>query len=112
MKNLRILVVEDDSDVRRLIVQALGRSDHFADGCGDAVTALEHLRREEYDVLLTDLVMPGASGLELLVEARRDRPLLRCIVMSGHDRVEDAGREVVWLTKPIDLDALDAALDM
>jgi len=111
MKSLRVLLVDDDSDGRGAIMRALGQSQHVAKECRDADDALAHLRSADYDVLLTDLVMPGISGLELIAVARRDRPDLRCIVMSGHERVAEADAHVVWLTKPIQLDSLFDALE-
>jgi DNA-binding NtrC family response regulator len=59
-------------------------------------------------VLLTDLVMPGMSGLELIRAARTTHPSLRCLVMTGHPSSDEP--DVEWIAKPIDLDQLLAHL--
>jgi two-component SAPR family response regulator len=66
--------------------------------------------------LLTDLVLPGISGRELLNKVRRRHPHIRCIAMSGYaegspDRRVDLPPEVVFLPKPFTRDALLRALD-
>ena len=81
-----MLVVEDEDDVRALVVrhlESLGYEVQSASGGLDALTAVE-LRTRPFDVLLTDVVMPGMRGPELAGEIRRRHPGTRVIFMSGY----------------------------
>jgi CheY-like chemotaxis protein len=106
----RILVVDDDDCTRDVLARLLVAEGHTADTCETGREALERLGAAPYDVLLTDLVMDGMSGLELTSSARALYPDLRCVVMSGHPRAPEASDAVGWVTKPIDIDVLLAAL--
>jgi len=50
--------------------------------------------------------MPSGSGLDLVDEAMRLYPALRCVIMSGHPRAAEAASAVTWLDKPLDIDQL------
>ena len=63
---MRVLVVDDEADIRRLMTHALTAQGIRVDTAGDGAAALAQLRREAYDVLLLDVLMPDASGIELL----------------------------------------------
>src|SRR5205823_3589809 len=80
---LRVWLVDDDASIRWVLERAL-RSDGMAPRAFEAAEpALDALRRESPDVLITDIRMPGASGLELLRRIRDARPALPVIVMTG-----------------------------
>jgi PAS domain S-box-containing protein len=81
-----VLLVEDDPGVREAAARALRKGGYrvlAADGPGAAVTALS-AESEPPALLVTDVVMPGANGPELVEELRRDRPGLRVLFLSGH----------------------------
>jgi CheY-like chemotaxis protein len=105
---LRILVVDDDPNSRDGLTELLIDEGHAVEACKAAVRALAHLETGPYDVLLTDLVMPGMSGLELIRTARITYPQLRCFVMTGHAPSDEP--DVQWIAKPIDIDLLLASL--
>jgi CheY-like chemotaxis protein len=105
---LRILVVEDDANSREALAMLLSDAGHIVEECANGRVALSKLSAGDYDVLLTDLVMPGMSGLELVNAARASAPRLRCVIISGQAPIEDA--PVLWLGKPLDVDALLAVL--
>jgi len=107
---LRILVVDDDDTTLKVVSRFLAHEGHLVQASSDAAAALELLRAEPFDVLLTDLVMPVMSGLELAVAARQLRPELRVVVMSGQTRTADAAEHIVWLDKPIDIEQLLALM--
>jgi PAS domain S-box-containing protein len=79
-----VLVVEDQVPVRKVIVAMLRRNGYQVVEAADAPTALDLASAEEYDLLLTDIVMPGLSGRDLVAELRRQRPLQRVLYMSGY----------------------------
>jgi DNA-binding NtrC family response regulator len=109
--SLRILIVDDDASSRKVLQRLLTREGHAAEECESAAHGLERLRSAEWDVLITDLVMPEMGGLELIGVARVHRPALRCFIMSGHLRVEGLPDDVVWIQKPLDVDWLLDALE-
>lgn len=84
----RILVVDDDATIRRFLTRLLTRHDYVVDEVEDGRQALSLFRRQEYDVLLTDLCMPGMDGFEL-IDRTRDIPIPK-IVLTGMGTVQDA----------------------
>jgi CheY-like chemotaxis protein len=111
---LSLLVVEDDPAFRELLkefLEARGCSVALADGGGPA---LEELVRRHFDVVLTDLVLPGASGWDVARAAKTAAPGTAVIVMSGDLSPADqraAGQHAdAALTKPIDLVTLSRVI--
>lgn len=85
MRNLRsrILLVEDELSVRTSMSLVLIELGYTVQLVEDGFSALEEIRREMPNILLTDLNMPGMSGFELLSLVRQQFPMLRTIAMSG-----------------------------
>jgi len=110
-----ILVVEDDKDLRAYLVEALRNLDYRVVSAQDAVAALgviEHAANR-IDLMLTDVVMPGMNGRELAEQARKIRPDLKVLFMSGYSRnaVVHQGRvdpDVQLIQKPVSLQDLAA----
>lgn len=71
MKKNRVLVVEDENDIRELIVLHLSREGHEVESCGNGQEALNLLEKNEYDLLVLDWMLPEKSGLEITKAARR-----------------------------------------
>lgn len=105
---LRILVVDDDHNSCEGLAELLGDEGHAVEAYRTPTRALTALEAAAYDVLLTDLVMPGMSGLELVRAAQRLCPELRCFVMTGRAPKDEP--EIQWIAKPIDFDMLLATL--
>ncbi len=78
-----ILVVDDEEPVRRLIKTLLGLRDYHIAHAEDAREALEIMSREQFDVLLTDHMMPGETGLDLILEVNRLYPDTVKILLTG-----------------------------
>ncbi len=105
----KILIIEDDQDVARLIGIRLRGEGHELAFAGDAVTATTAARRERPDVILLDIGLPGGDGL-LVLQRLRDLAQLALtpvIVISGQDpgSMRDAALQagaVAYLTKPPD----------
>jgi two-component system response regulator AtoC len=103
----RILVVDDEEGVRSFLAEALEDAGHSVAQAGDGDDAAERLRREPFDLLITDLRMPGIHGLELVRRARAEHPALPVIVLTAHGTV-DSAVEVMrlgafdYLEKPIE----------
>lgn len=113
---MRLLLVEDKDSFRRLLVQALEGTSWEVQAVGDPTAALAFLQACAFDVLVTDLRLPGFSGLELLQRAKRLQPGLRVLLMSAFGEPQDIVEAVHWgaddfLPKPFDLDRFQAVLD-
>lgn len=111
----RILVVEDDRMVRRALVEWLGISGHTTSEAESASAALGLLDREKPDLVLSDVRMPGLSGLELLERLRVLDPDLPVVLITGHGDVPLAVAAMRlgahdFITKPYDPDHLAAII--
>jgi CheY-like chemotaxis protein len=83
----RILVVDDDDQVRSLIARLLLRQGYQVVEASDGAQALRLFRDDPADLIITDLIMPGREGIETIAELRRDCPGVKIIAMSGGGRV-------------------------
>jgi DNA-binding NtrC family response regulator len=111
---MRLLLVEDKDSFRRLLVQALGPAWEVT-AVGDPAAALAALTEAPFEILVTDLRLPGMSGLELLKAAKRMRPALRAVLMSAFGEPRDIVEAMRWgaddfLPKPFDLDQFEQVL--
>ena len=85
-----ILIIEDEAKMRRLLELNLGDDGFKTLSAGDAQTGLKLLAAEPVDLVLTDLKLPGMSGLELLQAAKQNNPALPVVVMTAFGSVETA----------------------
>jgi DNA-binding response OmpR family regulator len=102
-----ILLVEDDSDVREMLSTMLEMSGFAVVACDCAEPALDALREQEFDLVLTDYALPRHSGTWLLRTAAAEGLLLGtpALIVTAHPQVEDDGTYEV-IRKPFDLDDL------
>jgi CheY-like chemotaxis protein len=110
---MRILVVEDNVDSQYLVCEMLRAFGHHADGVGHPDDALSRLAAGRYDVLFTDVSLPGMSGVELARKALGDAPVMQVIFASGYGDTLLRHVEFPYLSlqKPYELDQLQSALD-
>lgn len=112
----QILVAEDEPTVRAFIARALDLCGHQTSVAEDGQRALEALADQEFDLLLSDIVMPELDGVALALKASQEWPEMRILLMSGyaHERQRahnlDALAHAV-LAKPFDLDTLRKTVD-
>jgi excisionase family DNA binding protein len=101
----RVLVVDDEASIRDLLSKTLALAEYEVDLAPDGRTALERLRIMPYDLLITDLKMPGVDGLAVIREARRLKADIPVIIITGFS-TEASAIEAVnlgvsgYLTKP------------
>ena len=88
---MRILVVEDDADLNELIRRRLKKEGYGADGCFDGEEALNYLSSADYDLMITDIMMPRQDGLSLVRQLRQQGNSMPVIFLSARDSVEDRG---------------------
>ena len=86
----RILVVDDDSYVRGATEEILIRKGYEVDTAPEAASALRKLEEVEFDLLLSDIKMPGMSGQELLESVKSKWPEMHVILMTAYSTVEGA----------------------
>ena len=110
---LRVLVVEDNLDSLYLVCEMLKAFGHDAHGVGHAEGALELLGAHDYDVLFSDVSLPGMSGVDLARQALTGRAHLRVIFASGYGDALLRHVEFPFqsLQKPYEIEQLQAALD-
>ena len=90
MNNARILIVDDEKNIRNTIAQALESLGHSVHVAFDGKDAMMQLEADPYDLILTDLKMPGIDGIELLRRAVQKYPAIQIAVISAHGTVENA----------------------
>jgi len=110
---LNILVVEDNIDSQVMVCELVGMLGHRVRGVDDGEQALDAMRAEDFDVLFTDVSLPGMSGIALARLALRDKPGMRVIFSTGYGKeaLERLDFPARILRKPYDLQELKAALD-
>ena len=113
----RILVVEDDTRLRNLLVEALTQEGHELTSAESAEAAVDILKVEGFDVLLTDVNLPGKSGIELLPICLQLHPFTYMIVMTGYASIDMAVEAMKlgaadFLRKPISLKDLSGAIQV
>ena len=109
----KILLVDDNHVVRDMLVDLVGSLGYRADAAGSGTEALALFDRGQYDVVLTDLVMPGMSGWEVLAAVRQRDRRVPIIILTGTPAIGDpraAQPDVAVLRKPVDVTALDATI--
>lgn len=80
----RVLIAEDDTAVREFVRRALTHGGHDVAVADDGLDALDHLNNsEEFDLLITDIVMPGLDGIELALKVAKDYPQTAILMMTG-----------------------------
>ena len=101
----RILVVEDQEDVRRMLVTALELEGHIVDDAATAADGLRHLQQTRYNLVLSDYAMPGGTGTWMLHEATRQGLMdgAVALIVTAHPDVRELGNVAV-ISKPLDLD--------
>ena len=110
---MRLLIVEDEEDLRSILKKKLMKEHYTADDCGNGLDALDYINMADYDGIILDIMLPGLNGLELLKKIREegnDTPVLFLTARDGiEDRVKglDLGADD-YLVKPFSFEELMA----
>ena len=112
---MRILVVEDEKHLNRIISEAVEDEGYSVDSCYNGVEALEYLACADYDVIILDVMMPKMNGLELVRRLRSEGNSTPVLFLTARDAVADRveGLESggdYYLTKPFDFQELMAVV--
>jgi CheY-like chemotaxis protein len=112
----KILIVDDEQFVRDLLEKVLKRRGHEVVAAADADHALAALETTTFDLLLTDVVMPGMDGFDLLRRVKSAHPQIKVIVLTGYARKQSISDFLLYgaddyLSKPFQVHELVAAVD-
>jgi CheY-like chemotaxis protein len=110
-----ILVAEDEATVRDFVTRALGLAGYQVTAVTDGGAALEALKAQRFDLLLTDIVMPVMDGIALALAVARDHAGLPVLLMSGYPKERQRAHNMDVLVhdilaKPFTLDQLQRAV--
>lgn len=109
---IRVLVADDERNLRELLVRELSRKGHAVEGVGDGEVAMERLRDDPPDVLILDMKMPKMEGIEVLRRLTEMPEAPQVIVTTGFQEVSSAVEAMKlgaydYLTKPARIEELD-----
>jgi excisionase family DNA binding protein len=113
-RRTRVLVVDDEEQILTLFRKTFEHANYDVDTAPDGASAIERLNKVEYDLLITDLHMPGLGGLSVIREAKRIDPVFPIVVVTGRS-TEASAIEALnlgvsgYLTKPFGMGRIMAA---
>jgi DNA-binding NtrC family response regulator len=111
-----LLLVEDKPELRAMLRKALERSGHAVEEAPDGSSAVAKVRARRYLLVLTDLKLPGCSGLEVLRETKQADPTIPVILVTAYGSVEEAVTAMKegaydFIQKPVDLEHLNLLVE-
>jgi DNA-binding NtrC family response regulator len=117
MQSFDVLVVDDDQEVRELLVEHFRRRGHEVAAAGDGRASIAAIQRDptRYGLVVTDLQLPGADGIAVLDASRQANPSIYVIILTGYASLDSAIQAVRlgaydYLTKPFSLGQIDVIL--
>ncbi len=116
MRIEKILIVDDEELMRRFLAEALLRNHYEVDTAGSVKEALAYLKKQHFDLLITDMKMPDLSGLELLRRVKELCPQTLVIIMTAYGTIETAVEAMRlgafnYLLKPFTPDAIETLIE-
>jgi DNA-binding response OmpR family regulator len=114
---MRLLVVEDEKNLNKVLKKQLEAQGYSVDACLDGLEAKDYMEMTEYDVVILDIMLPGMDGLALLKWARERELTSQIIMLTARDSVEDRVKGLDmgaddYLTKPFAFEELLARIRM
>lgn len=112
---MKILVVEDERDLNRIITKHLKKNNYSVDSCFDGQEALDFISYSEYDLIITDIMMPNVDGYEFIDKLRVNKNNTPVIMLTAKDTLEDkivgldSGADD-YIVKPFEFDELLARI--
>ncbi|MGI6720957.1 MAG: response regulator transcription factor [Anaerovoracaceae bacterium] len=112
---MRILVVEDEKNLNRVLTRYLKKKGYNVDSCEDGISARDYISLGDYDTIILDIMLPGMNGIDLLSWARGEGIDSPVILLTARDSVEDKVRGLDsgaddYLTKPFAFEELMARI--
>jgi two-component system cell cycle response regulator len=115
-KNITILLVDDDPSLLVVLTELMASFGYESETAHSGMEAVEKLQQDSFHIVLTDMIMPGMSGMELLKHINNNYPQIKVMVVTGYDRtysytdVIQAGASD-FISKPFDTDELEAKIN-
>ena len=108
-ENARILVVDDDENIRKVLTKILEDEGYTVESVGTAKEAIEITKRKFYNLALIDIRLPDMEGVKLLTKIRDTTPKMRKIIITGYPTLRNAIEAVnkgadAYIVKPFDMD--------
>jgi two-component system nitrogen regulation response regulator NtrX len=115
VENARILVVDDDENIRKVLKTILEDEGYAVDEAEDAKKAIEKSRRNVYNLALIDIRLPDMEGIELLTRMKDTVPKMRKIIITGYPTLQNAIEAVnrgadAYILKPFDMEKVLATI--
>jgi two-component system NtrC family response regulator len=115
VENARILVVDDDENIRKVLKTILEEEGYIVDEAENAKRAIEKSRRKVYNLALIDIRLPDMEGIELLTRMKDTVPKMRKIIITGYPTLQNAIEAVnrgadAYILKPFDMEKVLATI--
>ena len=111
----KILIVDDDTEIRSNLLEVLKKAAYEAEAAGSAKEAIEKVEITQFDIVLLDVMMPKMSGIDALMEIRKARPRTKVIMITAFATVENAVDAIKrgasdYISKPFKIEELLTAI--
>ena len=112
----RILIVDDDENIRKVLLAILEDKGYAVDSVGTAKEAVEKSKRKFYNLALIDIRLPDMEGIELLTKMRDTTPKMRKVIVTGYPTLQNAVDAVnngadAYIVKPFDVEKVLSTID-
>ncbi|MGA1824034.1 MAG: response regulator [bacterium] len=116
MKQKRILVVDDEKNTREGLVKILIKDGYEVAAAKTGAIALDVVKKQDFDIIITDLMMPDVSGIDLLAKIKKKKPDIGVIIVTAYGEVNSYLKAMTlgafeYLNKPIILSELQCVLN-
>ncbi len=113
---IRVLVVDDDEPHAESVAESLERVGHLCTVATSGKDGIRLIEEQEFDIVLTDLMMAGVGGMEVLAKAKEELPEAEVVILTGHSTIKTAvvamqAGAATYLTKPLDLNELRTVVE-
>jgi two-component system response regulator HydG len=115
-QQIRVLVVDDDEPHAEAVAESLERVGYECTVATSGRDGLRLIEEQNFDIVLTDLIMEGVGGLEILAKAKKELPDAEVVILTGHGTIKTAvtamqAGATTYLTKPLDIGELRTVVD-
>jgi len=108
---MKILIIDDEEEIRRSLSFVLEDEGHETRSASNGIDAISAISEREFDIVITDLMLPGMDGMQILSRIKQEHPEIIVVMITGHESVENAVEAMKagsddYIPKPIDADEL------